>query len=189
VNALPRVVLTSLILVAVVTSSGCMRPWGDKTRPVDVRGTADSTPIGGNECHGSANVLGPSPVGRTLASGDVLKVGLEWTAPRCSRVEITFHGYHVAGSPWYRYWCVDHPGLVECTPERTVRSTLYSLLTPITSSDSGTFRAEAGNMPPASPDSRPPFEGFTPCVVVATFSQGVFGTGSFQYVLGKPCPP
>jgi hypothetical protein len=74
-----------------------------------------------------------------------------------------------------------------CGADRTGNSTVYTDTNGIAPSGRGTFRARDGTMPPANLASPPPLEGFTPCVMFATFNDGTFGGADFEYIVGAAC--
>ncbi len=134
----------------------------------------------------SAQLVGLSPIGRTFQDGETISIPLQYSAPGCAIVVVYFWGYHVAGSPWYQYWCVERQ-TANCEPAR-LASRIAETVPVGTEAGSITLTATGGAFPPPSLAAAPSLEGFVLCHVRVTFTDdGRFGGPEYSYELGAPC--
>jgi hypothetical protein len=151
--------------------------------------------------------VGASPVGTTLRSTDGLSVTIEYNAPDCTEYLAEFWGYHVAGSPWYTFWCVtDHLDCGATLPSLLYTGSRYGGGLPLSASSGRlTMSAAPGTVPPQYFGAPPSLEGFHVCrVSISLFDVrgqmfGIRGSGDstnggvglhLESPAGPlPCPP
>jgi hypothetical protein len=136
----------------------------------------------------TAALTDPTIIGPTY-HGDVLLIKLNYSAPGCEYLTVSLDGYHVAGSPWYKYWCEPRDQLGTCRPD-LVPSAMYTENLYIKNvAGSGTVLVESGPFPPQNGfGSTANLEGFTICGGRIYFYPAPPGADPFRIPFGQPCP-
>jgi len=117
-----------------------------------------------------------------FVGGEVMSVEVQYSAPGCKTMAVTFAGRHRQGSPWYNYWCNEHLK-INCG---RWTETDFGRRMPLTS-DAGSvmFRVGTGHDEGILiPDEeRISLEGFQLCALVIYLTDGVQnGSSTWQQV-------
>lgn len=128
-------------------------------------------------------VNAPVPA-RVFHDSDVLSATVKYSAPGCKEIDANFGGQHVAGSPWFKYYCAT------CTA-KSYGSNIPAGSVPISAPEGTvTVVGQPGSFPPKDLSSPPNLEGFQLCAVVLSASDGKpFGLRTSSQQINLPCPP
>lgn len=156
-----------------------------------VRVSTPQPAVASSQCGTGATVslVGDSPLANTDHGGAELDLHFTYHAPGCTQVSAFSSGFHVAGSGWYQYWCVDHKGntFITCLPDR-VDSFVSFTVSRLDASD-GDIKlfAVAGGFPPVGLGAAPPLAGYAACRIQLNFGDDTFGGSNVEFDLGKAC--